>query len=127
MNSPAVVGPLERGVRALDPERDAFERWWCKAYHPAKLEKKEGGCYLELSAGMAWDAWQAARQNRGEIGRLVNMAAVLTSPTLIRELWRLEEKAGRTLGRRALSKALADADTRLKTLAVELAALARVI
>ena len=127
MNSPAVVGRLERGVRALDPERDAFERWWCKAYHPAKLEKKEGGCYLELSAGIAWDAWQNARPNRSDIGRLVNVAAVLTSPTPMRKLWQLEEEAGRTLGRRALSDALADSDERLKTLAIELAALARAL
>jgi hypothetical protein len=38
-----------------------------------------------------------------------------------------EEEAGRTLGRRALSSALADSDERLKTLAIELAALARAL
>lgn len=126
-DAPAVDCPVERKVRAHDPDRAAFEAWWCKAYHPAKLARQEHGCYLDLSAGMAWDAWQAARPKRAAVGRLVNLAALLTSPTPMRKLWQLEEEAGRTLGRRALSDSLADSDERLKTLAIELAALAQAL
>ena len=66
---PAIDCPVERMVRAHDPERAAFEAWWCKAYDPANLARQEHGCYLELSAGMAWDAWQAARPKRADVVR----------------------------------------------------------
>ena len=124
---PADAGQLGRGVRALDPERAAFEAWWCKAYHPATLARQEAGCYLNRDAGLAWDAWQAARPRRATVGRLVNVAAMLTSPHPLRGLWRLEEEAGRTLGRRALSQALEAADQELKRVARELAELARAL
>jgi len=80
----------------------------------------EAGCYLNRSAGMAWDAWQAARPKQSEVGRLVNLSAKLLHPDTLRKLWRLEEESGRTLGRRALSAALEDADEKLKLLAIEL-------
>ncbi len=114
MTPPAAVGaPFERGVRALHPERAAFEAWFASVQDPA--------------ADLIWEAWKAARPKRAAVGRLVNVAAVLTSPTPMRKLWHLEEEAGRTLGRRALSDALADSYARLKTLAIELAALARAL
>ena len=47
-----------------DTTRDAFEAWYCKAYHPHTLQSKENGCYLNFQAGMAWDAWQAATQGK---------------------------------------------------------------
>ncbi len=42
-------------------QREEFEAWFVKAYHPASLQPMEHGCYLNLGAGMAWDAWQAAQ------------------------------------------------------------------
>ena len=45
-----------------DTTRDAFEAWYCKAYHHHTLQNKENGCYLSFQAGMAWDAWQAATE-----------------------------------------------------------------
>lgn len=42
-------------------QREAFEAWYVKAYHHASLEQVENGCYLNLGAGMAWDAWTAAQ------------------------------------------------------------------
>lgn len=41
-------------------ERERFEAWFARTYHPAALRPMESGCYLNRSAGMAWDAWQAA-------------------------------------------------------------------
>jgi hypothetical protein len=32
MNSPDVIVRLERGLRALDPERAKFETWCCKRW-----------------------------------------------------------------------------------------------
>jgi len=124
---PTDAGRLDRGVRAPDPERAAFEAWWCKAYHPAKLAREESGRYLDLSAGMAWDAWQAARPKRSDVGTLVNLAAKLIHPDMLRKLWRLEEESGRTLGRRALSAALEHADENLKLTAIKLARVARAL
>ena len=46
--------------------RAAFEAWWCKAYHPAALRPMEAGCYLNRSAGLAWDAWMAATAHCAE-------------------------------------------------------------
>ena len=117
---PADEGRLDLRVRAQVPERAAFEAWWCKAYHPHALQAKEAGCYIDRSAGMAWGAWQAARPNRSSMGRLVNLAAKLMHPDTLRRLWHLEEESGRTLGRRALSAALEDADENLKLAAIEM-------
>lgn len=117
---PADAGRIDRGVRAHHPERAAFERWWCKAYHPAALEQMEAGCYLDQRAGVAWDAWMAARPPRHQVGALVNLAAKCLSPDPLRALWRLEEESGRTLGRRALSSAVAEADENLRQMAIAL-------
>jgi hypothetical protein len=57
----------------------------------------------------------------------VNLAAKLIAPDTLRELWRLEEESGRTLGRRALSAALEHADENLKLAAIELAKVARAL
>ena len=118
---PAGAGPVHRQVRAPHPERAAFEAWALPILGDNPTWRESGSCEL------AWQVWQAARPQRAAVGRLVNVAAVLTSPSPMRKLWQLEEEAGRTLGRRALSDALADSDERLKALAIELAALARAL
>jgi hypothetical protein len=43
-------------------QREDFEAWYVKAYHPIGLQPVENGCYVQLGAGMAWDAWQAAQK-----------------------------------------------------------------
>ena len=45
----------------MTQQREEFEAWFVKAYHPESLQPMESGCYLNLGAGMAWDAWQAAQ------------------------------------------------------------------
>jgi hypothetical protein len=45
-------------------EREEFEAWFSTAYSAETLQKVENGCYTERGAGMAWDAWQAARTRR---------------------------------------------------------------
>ena len=126
-DTPAVLGPVERMVRAHDPERAAFEAWWCKAYHPAKLARQEAGCYLELSAGMAWDAWQAARPKRAAVGTLINVAAELAQRKPIRALDVLSERSGRTLGRRAMDDAIESAHDALARAAMRIADAARAL
>lgn len=133
---PAVGGPVQRQVRALEPERAAFEvfaaGWGLKTHrdpewHAFGDQSEFDRPYYHGATCAAWAAWQAARPKRAAVGRLVNMASVLTGPDPMRKLWQLEEEAGRTLGRRALSDAMADSDERLKTIAIELAALARAL
>ena len=118
LKTPAGLGPVERMVRAPHPERAAFEAWWCKAYHPAKLARMEAGCYLDLSAGMAWDAWQAARPPRHEIGQLLNLAADCAQRKPLRSLEPLTEASH--IGHRQFARAYAGADEAVRLLAIEL-------
>ena len=118
---PAAPGfPVERRVRALDPERAAFERWLMDVHMLDGTWNEKRNCYDEFPCHLAFQAWMAARPRRHEVGRLVNLAAKCLHPDMMRGLWRLEEESGRTLGRRALSAALADADENLRLLAIEL-------
>jgi hypothetical protein len=97
-----------------------------KGYHrPPALYND--GTYRDTCYSAGWDAWQAARPKRSDVGTLVNLAAKLISPDTLRKLWQLEEEAGRTLGRRALSAALAHADENLKLVAIELDRIARAL
>ena len=110
---------MNKTVRALDPERAAFEAWWCKAYHPAKLARQEHGCSLELSAGMAWDAWQAARPSRAAVGAIVNVAAALAQRKPLAALDPLTEVSH--IGHRQMARAYAQADEDTRLLACKLA------
>jgi hypothetical protein len=92
--------------------RIAFEAWWRKAYHPAALQETEAGCYLDRSAGLAWDAWQAKPVNLSAAARLMIVAAELLSPNPLRKLHQLPEM-------RALVAALDDAVEKLRLLAIE--------
>jgi hypothetical protein len=117
--TPAPLGQVERGVRALDPERAAFEAWWCKACHPATLVRQEAGCYLNRDAGLAWDAWQAARPKRAAVGAIVNVAADLAQRKPLRALDPLTEVSH--IGHRQMARAYAQADEDTRLLAVKLA------
>lgn len=58
-----------RGLSHLEPERAAFEKWFSRAYHQDQLQPMESGCYLNLGAGMAWDAWQ---HQQNKINKIIN-------------------------------------------------------
>ena len=116
---PADEGRLDRRVRAPDPERAAFEAWWCKAYHPATLARQEAGCYLNRDAGLAWDAWQAARPKRAAVGAIVNVAAALAQRKPLDALAPLTEVSH--IGHRQMARAYAQADEDTRLLAVKLA------
>jgi hypothetical protein len=122
---PAAECRLEGGVRALDPERDAFERWWCKAYHPAALQAKERGCYLDRSAGMAWDAWQAARPKRAAVGAVMNVAAALAQRKPLTAFGEIEN--ARSIGYRQFARVYDKADEDTRLLAVKLVDAARAL
>jgi len=113
--APAVGAQVDRRVRALDPERAAFEAWWRKSYHPASLQPMENGCYLERGAGMAWDAWQAARPKRVAVGAIVNVAAALAQRKPLRALEPLTEVSH--IGHRQMARAYAQADEDTRLLA----------
>ncbi len=121
---PAVGFPVQQTVRA-HPERAAFEAWWCKAYHPAKLARTEEGCYLDLSAGMAWDAWQAARPKRDKLGAIVNVAAELAQRKPLAAFDPLTQASH--IGHRQMAQAYAQADETTRLLAIKLADAARAL
>ena len=123
---PADAGPVERMVRAPHPERAAFEAWWwCKAYHPAALQPFEDGCYMNVKAGVAWDAWQAARPSRAGIGRLVNMAADMVNAKPMREFDALTE--ARQIGCRQFERAHDKTRRSLQLIGIQLAEVARAL
>jgi hypothetical protein len=119
-SSQAVVGPLERRVRALDPERAKFETWCCKRWDgdSMPLKMNESGEYDNGYAQFAWRAWQEARPKRPAVGAAMNVASMLAQRKPLTAFAELEE--ARQVGRRQLAKAYnrADEDTRL--LAVKL-------
>ena len=115
----AVGSPVDRGVRALSPERAAFERWWCKAYHPAPLHSWDGGGYTELSAGLAWDAWQAARPKRSAVGAITNVAAELAQRQPLMAFGVFDNATH--IGHRQFGRAYSKADEDTRRLAVRLA------
>lgn len=63
--TPGIVR-VDRLVRALDPERDAFEAAMAKAgYHtPANLYRD--GTYRDTSYSAGWDMWKAATSRERE-------------------------------------------------------------
>ena len=126
-HKPAVGGPVERMVRAPNPERAAFEAWWCKAYHPAALARDADGDYIENRPGAAWEAWQAARPKRPAVGSLINIAAELAQRKPIRALDVLSERSGRTLGRRAMDDAIEAAHDNLARTAMRISDAARAL
>lgn len=107
-------------LKHRDPERAAFEAWFCKTYHESCLAPTENGCYLNKSAGMAWDAWQAARPKRSAIGRLINLAADCALRKPLRALAPLTEATH--IGHRQFGRAYDQADDALAVLSQDLRA-----
>jgi hypothetical protein len=105
-------------------ERKRFENWLMQEQLLDATWNEARNCYDEFPAHLAFKAWQAARPKRTDVSQLVKLSAKLIHPDTLRKLSRLEEESGRTLGRRALSDALAAADENLKLMAIELARVA---
>jgi hypothetical protein len=118
---PAPLGQVERGVRALDPEREAFEAWCCKRWAGDRnaLTIREDGEYLNGHVQFAWCAWQAARPKRDKVGAIVNVAADLAQRKPLRALDPLTEVSH--IGHRQMARAYAKADEDTRLLAVKLA------
>ena len=125
--TPAGASPVERMVRAHDPDRSAFEAWWCKAYHPAMLARVKDSEYELERVQLAWCAWRAARPNRAAVGSLINIASEIAQRKPLRALDLLADNAGRTLGRRALGDALEGAHDNLARTAMRISDAARAL
>ena len=109
---PAVEGPVERRVRALDPERAAFEAWAAKRWGPDAFR------HTSATSG-EWEAWRAARPNRAAVGAIVNVAADLAQRKPLRALDPLTEASH--IGHRQMARAYAKADEDTRLLAIKLA------
>jgi hypothetical protein len=108
--------PVERQVRAHDPERVRFEAWARQG--PRDLARSESGAYINNLTSFAWLAWQAARPPRHEIGRLVNLAADCAQRKPLRSLEPLTESI--LIGHRQFARAYNGADEAVRLLAIEL-------
>ena len=116
----------DRGVRALDPERAAFEAWcmkcWAGDREALYIRDMPGSERLEYVNGhvqFAWDAWQAARPKRDKVGAIVNVAADLAQRKPLRALEPLTEVTH--IGHRQMARAYSQADEDTRLLAVKLA------
>lgn len=121
---PADEGRLERGVRALSPERAAFEAWCCKRWAGDRnaLTTREDGEYIIGHVQFAWCAWQAAMPKRAAIGRLINLAADCAMRRPLRALEPLTEVTH--IGHRQFGRAYEQADEAVRQLACDLRAAA---
>lgn len=117
---PAVEGPVERRVRALDPEREAFELWLNPGRHAGNVSPwVEPGRYEKETHQLAWLAWKAARPKRPAVGAIVNVAAELAQRKPLRALDPLTEAS--RIGRLQMARAYAQADEDTRLLAIKLA------
>lgn len=89
---PAVGAPLDRGVRALDPERADFEAWLNPGRHEGNVSPwVEPGRYEKDTHQLAWLAWRAARPKRAAVGTIVNVAAALAQRKPLSAFCELED------------------------------------
>lgn len=118
---------VDRAVRALDPERAAFEAWCCKRWagdrNALYIRDMPGserlGEYVNGHVQFAWDAWRAARPKRDKVGAIVNVAAELAQRKPLRALEPLTEAT--RIGHRQMARAYSKADEDTRLLAVKLA------
>lgn len=64
--APSVGIPLDRQVRAPDPERAAFEAAMAKRGYNMPPALYRDGTYRDTCYSAGWDAWQVARQGGGQ-------------------------------------------------------------
>jgi hypothetical protein len=130
-DAPAVGMPVDWRVRTHDPERAAFEAW--KRQHGGHYLSRNNSPNSDLSGYQdthtqgQWEAWQAARPKRAEVGALINIAAELAQRKPIRALDVLSERSGRTLGRRAMDDAIESAHDSLVRAAMRIVNAARAL
>lgn len=115
----AVGSRLDRGVRALDPERQAFEAWLDDTYKLMATWDEARNCYAEFPANLAWNAWKAARPKRDKVGAIYNVASALAQRKPLAALAPLTEVTH--IGRRQMARAYSQADEDTRMLAVKLA------
>lgn len=116
--APAPLGQVERGVRAHDPERAAFEKWLMDVHLLDGTWNEARNCYDEFPCHLAFQAWRAARPKREDVGRLVNLAAECAQRKPLRALEPLTEVSH--IGHRQFGRAYAGADEAVRLLAIEL-------
>lgn len=129
-----MMKPALDSTEAQAQRRQAFEQWLLREHLLDATWDDERNCYREFPAHLAFKAWCAsadsARQavlqevqqaQRPAIGALYKEAADLAGGKALRPLELLEDRAGRTLGRRALVDSLEQSSLALKTSAVQVA------
>ena len=114
----AVAAPVDQPVRALDPERAAFEKWLLDVHLLDGTWNEARNCYDEFPCHLAFQAWRAARPKRADVGRLVNLAAECAQRKPLRDLEPLTEASH--IGHRQFARAYAGADEAVRLLAIEL-------
>lgn len=126
--SPQAVGPrVDGGVRALDPERAAFEAWCVKRWAGDRdaLRRRDmpgserAGEYVLGNVEFAWQAWQAARPKRDKVAAIYNVASALAQRKPLDALAPLTEVTH--IGHRQMARAYSQADEDTRLLAVKLA------
>lgn len=103
----------------LTEEQHPYDPAWLRQQHAAGqvFDRQQ---VIELL--LAYQALEAKHSQATHA--LVCAAARILSPDVLRALDSLEEQSGRTLGRRALSRAIAKAEENLKLLAISVRQLA---
>lgn len=118
-DQPAGVA-VDRGVRALDPERIAFDAWLSSLKPEDRYDfDGEGRGYRKDPLHMMWLAWQAARPKRDKVGAIYNVASALAQRKPLEALAPLTEVTH--IGHRQMARAYSKADEDTRLLAVKLA------
>lgn len=116
---PAVATRLDRGVRALDPERVDFEAWLQKEHGLSGTWNDARNCFDEFPCHLAFKAWKAARPKRDKVGVIYNVASALAQRKPLEALAPLTESTH--IGHRQMARAYRRADEDTRLLAVKLA------
>lgn len=117
--TPESVPGLQRSVRALDPERAAFERWLADVHLLTATWNEQRNCYDEFPAHLAFCAWKSARPPRDKVGVVYNVAAALAQRKPLQAFGEFDNSTH--IGHRQFGRAYAKADEDTRLLAVKLA------
>ena len=118
-NTPTGSSPVERIVRAQNPERAAFEAWLMAEQMLGATWNAERNCFDEFPAHLAYKAWQAARPKRTAVGAAMNVAAALVQRKPLDAFGDLKDATH--IGHRQFARALEKADEDTRLMAVKLA------
>ncbi len=112
-NAKAVAKRRAIVLAPVNPERAAFERWWCNT----KLNV--GLAQWDLWKELVWDALQAARPKRAAVGAIVNVAASLAQRQPLMAFGVFDNATH--IGHRQFGRAYSKADEDTRRMAVRLA------